>query len=153
VQDFANYNQITELDSVCDFKQEMEEFRGVLVKVEEHNATRLKMSAELADVSQLVKSLVIRAEDARLLGDMAQMRRTYTELYTRNRAMIGEHKIRSNNHEELLVCLKKVNHMIQKAGRLRVGEAKTKVVSLCRNALKTNNMPALFRIIETGRSA
>jgi len=76
VQDFANYNQITELDSVCDFKQEMEEFRGVLVKVEEHNATRLKMSAELADVSQLVKSLVIRAEDARLLGDMAQMRRT-----------------------------------------------------------------------------
>jgi len=41
------------------------------------------------------------------------------ELYNLNRDLINGYKIRCNNHEELLSCLRTVNQMIQKAGRLR----------------------------------
>ena len=40
------------------------------MKVDEYNAIRLKLTAEMADSSNVVKTLVIKAEDARILGDM-----------------------------------------------------------------------------------
>lgn len=48
----------------------MEAFAAVLRTVDECNALRLKMTASIADSSNMVKALVIRAEDARILGDM-----------------------------------------------------------------------------------
>ena len=47
------------------------------------------------------------------------MRRGYMELFDLNRDLINGYKIRCNNHQELLSCLKQVNQMIQKAGNLR----------------------------------
>ena len=39
-------------------------------KVDELHAVRQKLTAEMADHSNLIRSLVVRAEDARLMGDM-----------------------------------------------------------------------------------
>jgi Bardet-Biedl syndrome 2 protein len=150
VQDMSAYLTISELESIANFPAEMSEFRNVLLKVDEFNATRLKLTAEMADTSNLVKTLVIKAEDARILNDIKLMKRMYTDLYDLNRELIGEHIKRSNNHQELLSSLKQVNQMIQKAARLRVGNAKTRVVAACRNAIKSNNIHALFKIIQTG---
>ena len=47
--------------------------------------------------------------------------------------------------------LRTINSMINKASNLRVGEAKTKVTSLCRNAIKTNHLHSLVHIIENGQ--
>ena len=47
------------------------------------------------------------------------MRKGYMELYDLNRDLINGYKIRSNNHTELLACLKQVNQKIQRAARLR----------------------------------
>ena len=85
-----------------------------------------------------------------MLGDLKGMRQTYAQLYTLNAELMGEYAKRANNHEQLLVALKEVNHMIQKAARLRVGQAKARVVSLCRAAIKDNNIHSLFQIIKTG---
>ena len=49
-----------------------------------------------------------------------------------------------------LFVLQEVNQMIQKAARLRVGQAKVQVVSACRTAIKNNNIHSLFKIIKTG---
>ncbi len=46
--------------------------------------------------------------------------------------------------------LREVNSMINKASNLRVGQFKTKVTNLCRQAIKENNLHALIHIIETG---
>lgn len=46
-----------------------------------------------------VKALVVRAEDARLLGDMPLMRKLYAELHTLNGRLIGEYAKRANNHQ------------------------------------------------------
>ena len=45
-----------------------------------------------------MKAYVVRAEDARLLGDMPLMRKMYAELHSLNRRLIGEYAKRANNH-------------------------------------------------------
>uniref|UniRef100_A0A7S0L2Q7 Bardet-Biedl syndrome 2 protein homolog n=1 Tax=Coccolithus braarudii TaxID=221442 RepID=A0A7S0L2Q7_9EUKA len=151
LQDLCSSLGITELESVAEFPLEMEKFREVLLKVDEYNAARLRLTAEMADSSNQAKTLVIKAEDARLLGDMKSMRAAYGQLYSLNAELIGEYNKRANNHEHLLAALKDVNHMIQKAARLRVGSAKTRVVTACRGAIKANNIHLLFKIIKTGQ--
>lgn len=62
----------------------------------------------------------------------------------------GGYNVRASNHTGLLVALKEVNQMIQRAANLRVGKPKQSVIADCRAAVKTNNMPALTRIIRYG---
>lgn len=47
------------------------------------------------------------------------MRKWHQDLHALNSELINNYKIRSNNHEELMNCLKQVNQIIQRAGRLR----------------------------------
>eukprot|EP00899_Mesostigma_viride_P018346 jgi/Mesvir1/26512/Mv16169-RA.1 len=150
VTELAAFMGLDDVESVVDFPHEMEAFKSTLVAVEEHNAVRLKLVSEMADASNLVKSLVIKAEDARLLGDMPLMKQMYSELYDLNRELIMEHTKGSTNHEELLAALKQVNKMIQKASQLRVGPSKTRMVAACRNAIKANNIQSLFKIMKLG---
>lgn len=124
----------------------------MLKRVADLNATRTRLSADMADDLQLVKALVVRAEDARLLNEMTDMRRAYTELLAHNNQLCGGYNVRSSNHEGLLAALKQVNQMIQKAANLRVGRSKGVVISECRAAVKTNNLALLAKIVKTGKA-
>lgn len=104
----------------------------------------------MAEESQRIKALVIRAEDSRLMNDMMSMRKAYTDLSSMNTQMIGTYNSRSLNHETLLTALKDVNQMIQKAANLRVGKPKSRVVADCRGAVKQNDLQSLYRIIKHG---
>ncbi|XP_042890069.1 Bardet-Biedl syndrome 2 protein homolog [Penaeus japonicus] len=150
IQAIANYLNLEDLQVEADFPGELEQLGSVLERVEEYHATRQRLSAEMADHSGVIRTLVVRAEDARLMSDMQSMRQWYGELYNLNKDLISGYKIRCNNHQELLSCLKQVNQTIQKAGRLRVGKSKTAVVSACRQAIKSNNVNALTKIIRSG---
>ncbi|KAK6191700.1 hypothetical protein SNE40_003318 [Patella caerulea] len=150
IQAVATFLKIEDLQSIVDFPIEMGTLETILVRVDDFHSVRQKLTAEMADHSNLIRSMVVRAEDARLMGDMKSMRTGYMELYDLNRDLISGYKIRCNNHQELLSCLKKVNQVIQKAGRLRVGKYKTQVVNACRSAIKSNNISSLYKIIKTG---
>ncbi|EFC40965.1 hypothetical protein NAEGRDRAFT_71257 [Naegleria gruberi] len=150
-QDVCAFLSIKELDSKCDFPVEFEKFEQITQSVEEYNSNRLKMTAEMADSSQLIKAYVIKAEDSRVIADMKSVRSMYNELHSVNKGLIGEYKKRSTNHDQLLTALKEVNQMIQKAARLRIGEPKNRVVSECRKAIKNNNISSLFKIIKEGQ--
>ncbi|KAG1676464.1 hypothetical protein FOA52_002284 [Chlamydomonas sp. UWO 241] len=150
VLDLATYIGVQDLASVADFPAAMTELRGVLEKVEEYNATRLRMNADMADSSNLVKQLLIKAEDARILGDMKSMRRYYRSLHDLNLDLVAEHDKRATNHVELLKNLKEVNLMIQSAAKLRTGAPKTRVVTACRTCIKNSNFTALMKIIRDG---
>ena len=102
---------------------------------------------------QRVKALVVRAEDSRLLNDMTMMRKAYTELWGLESQLVGAYNIRAKNHTGLLGALKEVNQMIQKAANLRVGAAKTSVITGCRAAVKANNLKNLFEIISIGEKS
>ncbi|GFR70159.1 Bardet-Biedl syndrome 2 protein homolog [Elysia marginata] len=150
IQSLAQFLNIDDLQTTADFPVETETLRQILIKVDEFHRVRSKLTAEMADHSNLIRSMVVRAEDARIMGDMRSMRKGYMELYDLNRDLISGYNIRCQNHQELVACLKQVNQIIQKAGRVRVGKFKSQVISSCRAAIKSNNTASLFKIIYTG---
>ena len=150
VQEMCAKLDIDELESVVDFPDDVEAFGEVLDRVDDRNAARSRLVADVADGSNAVKTYVIKAEDARILGDMNAMRRMYGQLFDLNRELIMQHAKRAQNHEELLAALKEVNQMIQRAAKCRHGAAKTRTVAACRKAIKENNTHALFDIIAHG---
>lgn len=153
IHDLAQFMKLNDLETLAHFPQEFHDFEKILEQVDDFNKTRQQLSADMADSSAVVKALVIRAEDSRLLGEMNQMRSSYKELYEMNKQLIGEYLKRENNHNKLLESLKEVNQMIQKAARLRIGEPKTRVVTQCREAVKKNNIPSLFKIMSRGSAS
>uniref|UniRef100_U3IYU1 Bardet-Biedl syndrome 2 n=1 Tax=Anas platyrhynchos platyrhynchos TaxID=8840 RepID=U3IYU1_ANAPP len=122
-------------------------------EVDEHHSVNQRLTADMAEHSNLIRSMLVQAEDARLLGDMKNMKKRYIELYDLNRDLINQYKIRCNNHTELLNNLKAVNQAIQRAGRLRVGKPKTQVITACRDAIRSNNFNVLFRIMRVGTAS
>ena len=123
------------------------------VQVEDMNAMRVRLAADMADDSQRVKALVVRAEDCRLMHDMEAMRRAYTELFALNSQLTVGYNVRAGNQASLLAALKEVNQMIQRAANLRVGKAKTSIIADCRASVKANNFAALSKIIRFGTAS
>ncbi|XP_019660320.1 Bardet-Biedl syndrome 2 protein isoform X3 [Ailuropoda melanoleuca] len=153
IQSMASFFAIEDLQVEADFPVYFEELRKVLVKVDEYHSVHQKLSAEMADNSNLIRSLLVRAEDARLMRDMKTMKNRYMELYDLNKDLLNGYKIRCNNHTELLGNLKAVNQAIQRAGRLRVGKPKNQVITACRDAIRSNNINTLFRIMRVGTAS
>uniref|UniRef100_A0A8C1IFL9 BBSome complex member BBS2 n=2 Tax=Cyprinus carpio TaxID=7962 RepID=A0A8C1IFL9_CYPCA len=122
-------------------------------EVDEFHSVHQKLTAAMADHSNYIRNMLVQAEDARLMGDWRNTKKRYIELYDLNRDLINEYKIRSNNHNALLARLKSVNQAIQRAGRLRVGKPKNQVITACRDAIKNNNINALFKIMRAGTAS
>lgn len=152
IQAMAAFLGIEDLQVTAEFPEEMTRLRDILGKVDEYHASRQKLTAEMADHSNLIRSLIVRAEDARLMGDIPGMMKGYSQLYDLNRDLITGYKLRSTNHMELLAHLKIVNQYIQRSGRLRVGRSKTHVIAACRAAIKGNNIDGLCKTIRLGSS-
>uniref|UniRef100_A0A804HJ30 Bardet-Biedl syndrome 2 protein homolog n=1 Tax=Homo sapiens TaxID=9606 RepID=A0A804HJ30_HUMAN len=153
IQSMASFFAIEDLQVEADFPVYFEELRKVLVKVDEYHSVHQKLSADMADHSNLIRSLLVGAEDARLMRDMKTMKSRYMELYDLNRDLLNGYKIRCNNHTELLGNLKAVNQAIQRAGRLRVGKPKNQVITACRDAIRSNNINTLFKIMRVGTAS
>ena len=141
-----------DLKSTCDFPDEFQNVETLLTKADGLQTVRQRLSAEMADNSGLIRTFIVRAEDSRLMMDMKNMKKWYSQLYDLNRDLISGYKIRCNNHQELMDTLKHVNQIIQKAGRLRVGKSKAKVISDCRNAIKGSNVNIMHKVMRTGEA-
>uniref|UniRef100_A0A8C9RRQ1 Bardet-Biedl syndrome 2 protein homolog n=1 Tax=Scleropages formosus TaxID=113540 RepID=A0A8C9RRQ1_SCLFO len=153
IQSLASFLAIEDLQAEADFPAYFEELRVTLTEVDEFHSVHQKLTAAMADHSNHIRTMLVQAEDARLMGDMRTMKKRYMELYDLNRDLINEYKIRCNNHNALIACLKSVNQAIQRAGQLRVGKPKSQVIAACRNAIKNNNVNALFKIMRAGTAS
>ena len=71
---------------------------------------------------------------------MSNLKKTYQMLSNTNGDLVAEYTKRSSNYQELLAALKKVNQILQNAGKLRCGNARTRTVQACRSAIKSNNV-------------
>ena len=69
IQDLCRSLSMSFLESVCEFQNDFNHFREILERVEKHKQLRERMTADMADMSHSIKSLVIRAEDSRILCD------------------------------------------------------------------------------------
>lgn len=78
-----------------------------------------RLQAEAAGGANLLKSIVIRLEDARILENIDEMRKRLMQLKNINGDLIREHEIRLNSHRELAASLKELNIGVQRVARLR----------------------------------
>ncbi|XP_015276879.1 PREDICTED: Bardet-Biedl syndrome 2 protein isoform X1 [Gekko japonicus] len=153
IQSMTSFLAIEDLQVEADFPVYFEELRKALIKVDESYSVCQKLTTNMADSSNFIRSMLVRAEDSRLMGDMKNMKRRYMELYNLNKDLLSEYKIRCTNHTEFLNNLKAINQAIQRAGRLRVGKPKMQVIAACRDAIKNDNINMLFRIMRVGTAS
>lgn len=69
VQALVAFLNIDNLASTCEFPAELAKLESTLQKVEDFNATRQTMLADMADHSSLIRSFIVQAEDSRLIHD------------------------------------------------------------------------------------
>ena len=150
VQSLGTYLGMEDLATACNFPHELNRLETLLSKAEELQSVRQRLSADMADHSGIIRSLVVRSEDSRIMSDMKSMKKWCGQLYDINKDLVSGYKIRCNNHTELMDTLKEVNQIIQKAARLRIGKSKSVVISECRNSIKGNNINQLIKVIKTG---
>ena len=67
----------------------------------------------------MLKNIIIRLEDARILENIDEMRKRLVQLKNVNVDLIREHEIRTNSYKELTSNLKQLNLGVQHAARLR----------------------------------
>eukprot|EP00038_Savillea_parva_P025538 m.48178 g.48178 ORF g.48178 m.48178 type:complete len:754 (+) comp6968_c0_seq1:84-2345(+) len=150
VQSLLRHVRVTELNSHAAFPTEITAFRDVLARINDLQSVRLKLSADMAEKSNLSKGLLLQAEDARHLRNHNAVKQSYRSLFSLNRDLIAQYTIRCTNHTELLSALKTVNHFIQCASRLRAGQPKSAVVHACREALQANDVDKFIKVVESG---
>ncbi len=70
VQALSDYLALEDLSSTCEFPEEIAVLEKLLTTAEELQSVRQRLSAEMADHSGMIRTLVVRAEDSRLMMDM-----------------------------------------------------------------------------------
>lgn len=127
------------------------------------------MQAETANETTLLKNIIIRLEDARILENIDEMRRRLVQLKNVNADLIKEHEIRMKSYREFTANLKELNLGVQRAARLRgniyifflflfrnyylnfsVGKSASNTVANCRAAIQDENSKALVIAIRHG---
>ena len=63
-----------DLAVACFFPQDLNNLEKLLAKADELQSVRQRLSADMADNSGVIRSLVVRAEDSRLMTDMSVYR-------------------------------------------------------------------------------
>ena len=78
-------------------------------------------SANIAESIANLKCFIVKGEASLMINDVESMRKSYAVVQQENGTLIGEYLKRTNNHQDLISCLKELNNMIRNASNLRVG--------------------------------
>ena len=74
VQSLGTYLGMEDLATSCNFPTEISSLEKMLSSAEELQSVRQRLSADMADHSGVIRSLVVRSEDSRIMGDMKSLR-------------------------------------------------------------------------------
>ncbi|XP_044745857.1 Bardet-Biedl syndrome 2 protein-like [Coccinella septempunctata] len=118
VQSLAVFLNLDTLESKAHFPEEEEQVKELILRLSEIQETRMKLGTDVADRLGQVRTLVIKAEDARI-NNVNEMGQYYKDLDNLNKELINGYNIRLNNHTEGLESVKKINTIIQRFSRLR----------------------------------
>ena len=69
IRALAEYLGLEDLPSSCDFPEDLEKVEQLLTRADDLQSVRQRLSAEMADHSGIIRSLIVRAEDSRLMVD------------------------------------------------------------------------------------
>ncbi|KAF3425049.1 hypothetical protein E2986_06059 [Frieseomelitta varia] len=150
IQSLSLYLGLRELSSEVSFPVEERKMLDALERVKELKEIDIRLQAEAANETTLLKNIIIRLEDARILENIDEMRKRLVQLKNVNVDLIREHEIRMKSYKELTANLKQLNLGVQHAARLRVGKSASNTVAQCRAAIQDENSKALMLAIRHG---
>ena len=150
IQDLIVYFSIPNLQSKAYYPNEVEKLKELLEKVDEFNSARTDLTVSMAESTQFVKAFIVKAEDARIQNNMEHFKQELSNLQQFNGELLSQYQIRSNNHNELLSCLKQLNQYIQKGANLRSGEYKNRTLAAGKQAVKARDVSSLQKVIFSG---
>ncbi|XP_025409622.1 Bardet-Biedl syndrome 2 protein homolog isoform X2 [Sipha flava] len=150
IQSLASYLNLDQIDSLAEFPKVLDDLWRNMQTVKTLQQNSIKLNTSIADSSTLLKNLIVQAEDFRLLNDVFNMEKCLNEIYLIDKQMIQNHQVTCENHEQLLATLKKINTIIQNASRIRVNNNKTEIITTYRQAVASENMTILKKLIESG---
>ena len=151
VSDLADFLKVQELEGEANFPKDIEKLKSLLQKVEEWKTLKTQLNASIAESISKVKINIIKAEDCRERKNMIEMKKVYANLQRENAYLIGETKKGKTNYDQIISALKEINMIIEWASQLRYGNARNKVITLCRLAIKNSNTMMLAQIIRSGK--
>lgn len=108
VHSIATAAGISELKSNVHFPKDFDSLRNLLEKVDGLNSARQRISADIAEKSELAKGLLFQAEDRRDLQAYDGMQESYQNLFNLNRDLLAQYAMRCTNQNELVQCVKQV---------------------------------------------
>lgn len=119
IQSLAMYLGIRDLSSEVAFPAEEKNLLDALERVKGLKEIDARLQAEAAGEATILKNIVIRLEDARILENVGDMKKRLSQLKNINGDLIREHEIRMKSYRELTANLKELNLGVQRAARLR----------------------------------
>ena len=105
----------------------------------------------MAQDASHVKTLIIQAEEARLMDAPSRLKESYTALFRLNQSLMGEYTKRSSNHAALMSALKGVNQCLQTAARCRLGRPASTLITRCRSAIQSKKWDTLLSVLQHGQ--
>lgn len=137
----------TDMDTQAHFPSALRAVAEAATAVEAGLAQRVVLAADAADETTAVKALVVKAEDARLLGNMPLMSMHYTALFARTQRLVAAHTVRAGNEERLRAGLRGVNDAICAAANLKCGKPKADLILAARQAVKARRFGSLAGLL------
>ena len=104
----------------------------------------------MAEAINTIKFLLVKGESARIVNSMKDLRKSYGEVMEQNRNLITEISKKNQNTSQLADAMKSLGLLINQTSNVRFGEAKTKLVSQCREAIKNKDFPKIIGLMERG---
>uniref|UniRef100_A0A182VTU8 Uncharacterized protein n=1 Tax=Anopheles minimus TaxID=112268 RepID=A0A182VTU8_9DIPT len=149
VQSLVQFLNIDNMNSTTTFPVVSEEVRELFKKLQGLQDTEKQINSEIVEHINQIKSHLIRAEDARYYNG-EDVIKYHNEMMATNEDLVKSYKIRLVNTNEIQLALKRIHGILYNASRLRAGTFASAMIGRFKEALKTNNIDAVLKIIEMG---
>ena len=150
VQSILQFFNVTELKSTAYFPKSLEAVNEVISTMDEKYEVNERLQADWAERMNIARECVIVAEDLFNIRFPSFARKHYVRLAILNRDMVAQHQLRSQARQQLLDNVKVLTIAIEQHSRLRAGNAATRLVSECRNAISSENLSVIPKFLQNG---
>ncbi|XP_055357881.1 Bardet-Biedl syndrome 2 protein homolog [Paramacrobiotus metropolitanus] len=152
VESIAEGMTIKLLSSRAHFPKAFNSLKDVFVQIDEYQKNRQRQAADIADRGSAIRSLLMKAEETKVLELWPEVRKYYLELRNQNKNVLSDFRIQIDAQAKFTSGLKLISQTIDKAARLRVGAAKTDLFTRCRSAVQNRDVQLLVKLMEFGAS-
>ncbi|XP_052870936.1 Bardet-Biedl syndrome 2 protein homolog, partial [Anopheles cruzii] len=149
VQSLAQFLNTDSLNSIACFPVVYDEVKELFGKLRGLQETEKQINSEIVEHVNQIKSHLIRAEDARYYNGEDVIKH-HNGMMATNEDLVKSYKIRLANTNEIQHTLKRIHGILYNASRLRAGTFAAGMIGRFKEALKTNNIDAVLKIIELG---